>query len=412
MPMSRTRKTNGARQSGYAPIGLSVYSRVEHIDLTVRALKNNTLASLSDLYVFSDAPKPGDEEKVAKVRRYLKGIDGFQSVTIVERQENSRVKNNRGGHRELLDRYGRMIWVEEDIVTAPGFLEYMNQALVFYQSDPKIFSITGYCPPLDIPSDLPGDVFVLGRFNAWGFGIWKDRYDRIELNLGKERGLLDLSKDDFLERLMRNGTDIPKMLLKDIQGEIDALDVKIMYQQALNDWQTVYPRKSFVQNIGHDGSGAHCGATGKYSHAELWERANNFIFPGDLVLNSQIVAANYKFRLEINEFSRNKILNDVIGKIKERKINSLSLWGANNFSSLLIPVILENKVKINFIVDKQAECGEFVFEGITVVPISKAIECGEENFILCSTIHNDSMKESLKQVAGDRFDQVNVVELI
>ena len=410
--MSQVRNTKAVTSFQYAPIGLSAYSRLEHIDATVKALKRNTLAANSDLYVFSDAPTPGDEKKVAEVRRYLKGIDGFRTVNIVERQENSRVKNNREGHRELLAKFGRMIWLEEDIVTAPGFLEFMNQALDFYESDPKVFSITGYCPPIDIPSDLLGDVFALERFNAWGFGIWENRYDRIELNIDKERGLHDLNNESFLARLLCCGMDIPKMLLKDIRGEIDALDVKVMYQQVLHGWQTLYPRKSFVQNIGHDGSGIHCGATGKFLHAQLWEKSDKFAFSEALVPDARIVAANGKFRFEINEFSKNKIVNDVIGKIKEREMNSLSLWGANSISALLIPNFKENEIHINCIVDKKAEAGEFVFDGIRVVPIAEALKNGEKNFILCSIQYFHSMRESLRQAAGDRFEQINLVELV
>ena len=76
-----------------APIGLSTYSRPAHLKQTVEALQRNILASQSELYVFSDAPKAGDEEAVVKVRSFIKNIDGFKKTTIIERETNDRVFN-------------------------------------------------------------------------------------------------------------------------------------------------------------------------------------------------------------------------------------------------------------------------------------------------------------------------------
>ena len=79
-----------------SPIGLSTYSRLEHVMRTVSALKNNTLAKHSELHIFSDAAKPGDELKVKAVRDFLKTIDGFKQVFIYEREQNNRIANNGG----------------------------------------------------------------------------------------------------------------------------------------------------------------------------------------------------------------------------------------------------------------------------------------------------------------------------
>ena len=41
----------------YAPVALFVYNRPAHTRATVEALLGNRLAGLTDLHVFSDAPK-------------------------------------------------------------------------------------------------------------------------------------------------------------------------------------------------------------------------------------------------------------------------------------------------------------------------------------------------------------------
>ena len=127
-----------------APIGVITYSRINHLKQTIGALQKNTLSKESEIYIFSDAPKKGDEKLVAKVRKYLHTIDGFKKVYIYERDTNSRTINTSSGIRTLVEKYGRMIFLEEDIVTAPGFLQFMNDALRYYKNDQRIFSISGY----------------------------------------------------------------------------------------------------------------------------------------------------------------------------------------------------------------------------------------------------------------------------
>ena len=277
-----------------APIGVSTYSRINHLKQTIEALQKNTLAKESELYIFSDAPQPGNEEIVAMVRQYIHTIDGFKKVYIIERKSNGRVANNRGGIKQLLDEYGKMIFLEEDIVTAHGFLQFMNDSLEYYKYNEKILTISGYSPPLEIPKDYKHDVFVMKRFSAWGAGFWKEKYKLIQLEIDINEYKDNIKNKEFYKKLIEGGNDIPGMLEKVVNEGIDALDVKIMYQQVLNEWLTLYPRKSLVQNIGHDGSGVHCVVSDKFD-VELWKQTE-FKFKKKIKPNKQIILANQKFR--------------------------------------------------------------------------------------------------------------------
>lgn len=277
-----------------APIGLSTYGRLSHLQQTVAALQKNTLASQSELFVFSDAPKPGDEEKVGAVRRYLRTVDGFKLVHVIERTENSRIKNNRGGMRMLLERYGRMIFLEEDIITAPAFLSFMNQALDRYENDARIFSVSAYCPPIAMPADYLHDIFLLKRFNGWGFGIWKGRFERIKYISPDEYEHFVANKELKKQFEHSGGKDMLKMLKLDAYGDIDAWDVKAMYAQFLSDQYTIYPREPLTLNNGMDGTGLHCGETKRFSVVLSAKPA--FSFPDQLNVDSRIVGENRKFR--------------------------------------------------------------------------------------------------------------------
>mgnify|MGYP000088425626 CR=1 FL=1 len=277
-----------------APIGLSTYTRIEHLKQTVNALKNCSFAKHSELFIFSDGPKPGDELKVERVRTYLESISGFKKIHIHAREGNNRVYNNRTGQKFLSENFGKFIFLEDDIVVSESFLSFMNTALNYFEGNESIFSISGYSPPLNTKKLGKPDVYFLPRFNAWGFGIWKNRYDKIEYIETTELHQLFQTRKavQFIKRNI--GDDALLMLILDAEGKIDALDVKAIYRQVLTHQFTVYPRKSLVQNIGHDGSGLHCTVTDKYL-TDIW-KAESFEFCQDLLIDAEIAKANRKFR--------------------------------------------------------------------------------------------------------------------
>lgn len=245
-------------RNSLAPIGLSTYGRLQHMQQTIAALQKNELAKQSELFIFSDAPRAGDEEKVEGVRRFLRTIGGFKSIHLIERQENDRAANNRGGMRMLLERYGRMIFLEEDIVTAPAFLSFMNDALEKYKNDPRIFAVNGYTPPIEIQENYPSQLILLPRFTAWGFGIWKEKFDQIIMDITPEM-YRELRSDK--ERVLQycvGGDDVTTQLWLQAHGYIDALDVRIDYTMFMNGRQyVVCPLRSLTHSTGCDGSGEH-----------------------------------------------------------------------------------------------------------------------------------------------------------
>jgi len=241
-----------------APVGVSTYSRLKHLKQTIEALQKNTLAKETELYIFSDAPQKGDEEIVAKVREYIHTIDGFKVVHIVERETNGRVANNRGGIQQMLDQYGKMIFLEDDNVTSIYFLKFMNEALNYYQNNKSILTISGYMLDIKEIQALEDDVFLQKIFSAWGFATWKDRQI---IEIGNQTDFICQLKgrNDFIDYIFKINSPMLKALLN-IQRKpeiINPLDYKISAYQILNDKYTLYPKYSFVKNIGADGSGVH-----------------------------------------------------------------------------------------------------------------------------------------------------------
>jgi len=245
-----------------APIVLFVYNRLWHTQQTVEALQKNELANQSELFIYSDAPKNENAvNSVAEVREYIKSIDGFKKITIVERDKNWGLANSIiDGVTNIVNKYGKVVVLEDDLVTSPYFLRYMNDNLEIYKDEKSVASIHGYIYPIE---NLPNSFFIKGA-DCWGWATWKDRWSLFESDGQK---LLDelLSRNLQREADFNNSYGFTKMLKNQIAGKNNSWAVRWYMSSFLKDMLTLYPGKSYVQNIGNDSSGTHCSTSDMYT---------------------------------------------------------------------------------------------------------------------------------------------------
>lgn len=239
-----------------SPIALFVYNRLRHTRQTVGALQKNDLASDSTLFIFSDGPKTETEHcKVEELRKYLDTIIGFKQVRIIKRNSNwGLAKSIISGVGQVVNEFGRAIVLEDDLVTNPFFLKYMNESLELYENQEKVISIHGYVYP--VKNLLPQTFFLRGA-DCWGWGTWKRGWDLFE-----EDGLILLKslKKGKLTKIFdfNNAYPYTKMLQKQITGKNDSWAIRWYASAFLKGKLTLYPGISLVSNIGLDGSGTHC----------------------------------------------------------------------------------------------------------------------------------------------------------
>ncbi len=158
---------------GAAPIALFVYARLHHTKATVEALAANEMADRSELFIFSDgARSEKDAEAVAEVREYIRGIKEFAAVHVNERECNFGLADSIvDGVSDLVSRFGEVIVLEDDLITSPYFLRYMNDALERYRDEERVMHISGHMFPIP-PEGLP-DSFFLNAFMSWGWATWE-----------------------------------------------------------------------------------------------------------------------------------------------------------------------------------------------------------------------------------------------
>lgn len=248
-----------------APLTLFVYNRLWHTRQTIEALQQNELAAESNLFIYSDGPKnAGHAGAVDEVRDYIRAIGGFKSVTITEREENwGLARSIISGVTEIVKDFDRIIVVEDDLVTSPFFLRYMNDALEMYKSEESVISVHGYINPLK--GQLP-ETFFLKYTGCWGWGTWKRGWALFESD--GEKLLKNLKDRGLVERFdLERSYPFTGMLNDQVDGKNDSWAIRWQASAFLNDKLTLFPGRSLVNNIGHDDSGIHCGKTDRYDVA-------------------------------------------------------------------------------------------------------------------------------------------------
>lgn len=285
-----------------APVILFVFNRPMHMARTVAALQANELAEQTPLFIFCDGQRNEKEaERVRQVREQAKAVTGFKSVTVVERERNYGLAGSIiDGVGRLCEQYGRVIVVEDDLITSPDFLRYMNQGLDLYADEERVASIHGYAYP--VPNDDAPESYFLRGADCWGWATWARAWKHFEPNgakllMGlKEKGLakaFDYGGNAFFIAMLRN----------QVKGKNQSWAIRWHASAYLDNMLTLYPRQSLVENSGFDDSGVHCSDVdyyaGKLGHA-----------PGKL----------QKIDVEVNEQMRLRVLG-FFAKMRRQRMN-------------------------------------------------------------------------------------------
>ena len=244
------------------PITLFTYDRPDHVRKTVEALLQNQQVEAHDLIIYSDAARtPEKQAAVEQVRTYLLTIKGFRSVTIHLRPHNfGLAKSIIEGVTQVLSEYESIIVLEDDLITSPYFLSYMNEALDRFEHDERVISVHGYCYPVNQP--LPEAFFLRGA-DCWGWATWRRGWALFNPN---GQNLLDeLERKNLRESFdYNNAYAYSNMLKEQINGKNDSWAIRWYASAFLADKLTLYPGRSLIDNIGNDSSGTHCGTDATY----------------------------------------------------------------------------------------------------------------------------------------------------
>jgi len=247
----------------FAPIALFVYNRPQHTERTVKFLKQNELAAESRLFIFSDGAKTtADEDKVKEVREYIKSIEGFKSVEIIERKENMGLANSViAGVSRLVKDYKQVIVFEDDLITSPHTLSYFNDALNRYRNEDKVMHIGAYMYNLK-ENTLPQSFFYRAA-TSWGWATWDRAWQHFEPNIDVLIPQFDAKKRAAFS--IDHTMNFWKQIQDFKNGKNNSWAIRWYASIFLRGGLTLNPTHSLVNNIGHDGTGVHSGINDIYN---------------------------------------------------------------------------------------------------------------------------------------------------
>lgn len=294
-----------------SPVVVFVYNRLEYTIKVLEALDGNDMANESVLFIFSDGAKDDSEKKkVLEVRSYLIEFQKaacFKKVIIKESELNKGLAASViDGVSKIISEYGKAIVVEDDCVPAKDFLRYMNNALIYYQENANVWSISGYAYQLPALNYYNHDVYMFYRACSWGWGTWRDRWETVDWEVNDYKEF----KYSIRKRLRfkRGGNDLPSMLKAQMNGKIDSWAIRWCFEQSKRNMLTVYPKESRIINIGFD-NGTH----GTVIKSRMYSsQINN----EERYCNFENVPLNRKIDLEMRKLTHLSFLGRITGFVK------------------------------------------------------------------------------------------------
>jgi hypothetical protein len=270
-----------------APIALFVYNRPDHMRRTLSYLQKNGLAAESRLFIFSDGAKTvADEEKVEQIRQQAKLVTGFKSVKLIARKTNVGLANSIiSGVTQLVKEYGKIIVFEDDLLSSPYTLQYFNEALDRYASQPEVMHIGAYM--YDLKTDNLPQTFFYRAATSWGWATWARAWKDFEPDI--DLLMQPFNKQQIHQFSIEGTMNFWKQMQQFKAGKNNSWAIRWYASIFLKKGLTLNPAHSFIQNIGHDGSGRHSNLENTYDVPMACEPVTQF--PGLLQEDKQAYEA-------------------------------------------------------------------------------------------------------------------------
>lgn len=248
-------------QAVLAPIIVFAYNRPEHLRKTLTWLSQNELADKSILYVYCDGIKAGASKEQAdriaaarNVAHEMAVVPRFKEVHFVEREENLGLGTSIiSGVTEVIQQYGKVIVLEDDLQTSPYFLDYMNQCLNYYEKRKSVFSVSSLSRPHPerfYPKDYPYDVYVSLTHHPTGWATWKDRWEQVDWNVDLFREVQQ--HPEMIEAFRRIEHGQYDALLRQQQSKQNVWSVRFGFAHFVNHAVSICPIVSYINHIGWD----------------------------------------------------------------------------------------------------------------------------------------------------------------
>jgi len=281
-------------RSELAPVIIFVYNRLDKLKSCIVSLSNNYLAEITDLFIVSDGPRSCDISAVEAIRGYLRDVTGFRSINVIARPENyGATKSIVSAEIAIGKLYGRVIAMEDDNVVTRNFLDYMNQALDFYELDERIYSVCGYKQPFVLPDKFDEDIWFSPWHNPWTYGTWYNRLTGVNIENNDFSNVFGSTSEK--KRLRGFGLFMYDSAWLDWRGFARANDARICMHMFMNSMVSVAPVISLAFNNGQDGNGLHAKKTNRFNVEVSEGMKRRFLFRPYENLDEEVIGLLKRF---------------------------------------------------------------------------------------------------------------------
>ena len=284
-----------------APILVSVYNRESIFKKCIQSLKRCVLANKTHLFIAIDAPYRDEDIDVnTRIVEYSKNITGFKQITLFIRPNNYGTNKNRIlARKEIFTDYDRLIMFEDDNIFSKNFLVNINKCLEVYKNRKDIFSVSGWNMPFILPKNYKKEIYIWQGFSAWGVGIWRDKWQKMNYSLEKvEYWLNNKSHINKLNKISQHYFYALKQMKKNNKINGDGFISSYLIE---NEMFSIFPSSTLVKNIGHEGTGHNKFLSTKY----IKQKINSDLFvdlPVDIQPDKKINKRLWWYFSNLNRF--------------------------------------------------------------------------------------------------------------
>lgn len=350
------------------------YNRSSHLKQVLDGLKKNK--GVSKLYIFQDGLKCEEHKNEwENTQQIIKAVSWCKVIYKLSPYNKGLADSIVDGINTVLEENDAIVLLEDDCVPHPLFIEYATKCLEKYCDDARVFAINGYAWSLNVDNNGT-DAYFAGRFGSWGWATWKDRWKLYEQDY---KILVKIQKDQQKKQWLDTwAPDAVSSLIGNVYGTCNSWAVfwglKCIEQGKL----CLTPYYSFINNIGFDGSGVHCGVGNISTPTRAEDNMAEIVLPESVELpkNCEAVFAN-EFRWvssEIKLSCYNQLLYQwnilfqkgisIMEYFTQKEINCIAIWGRGNLCKLLLNEI-RDKINVKYIIESKRVSG--YYENIPVI---------------------------------------------
>jgi hypothetical protein len=171
------------------PVVIVAFTRPELLQQVLDALAVQTLKP-QRILAYLDGPRsPKDQVLIEECAAALRAFSPIIPVEIVAREANLGCDRNVVQTlTEVLAHHESLVYLEDDTVPNPNFYDRIARMLTVYKDSPEVFSVSGYATlPDELERQIEADFMVSHRIFALGWGLWADRWQKIDLQSKPQR---------------------------------------------------------------------------------------------------------------------------------------------------------------------------------------------------------------------------------